>query len=126
MLTVRALELNAHHCCVIQIQTCHGMFLRSLEQNKCAEYLSMVALQPLDIKIEDSGLAVQFVLLWSRAFPGLDHWDLFVCLLCFFVLFCFFLLTGTCSSNLYRLTPEAIPSFVGEVEMSSQRACCCF
>lgn len=48
----------------------------------------MVASQPLDIKIEDSGLVVQFVLQWSRAFPGLDHWGFF-CLLCY-VLFCFF------------------------------------
>lgn len=43
------------------------MFLRSLEQNKCAEFLSMVASQPLDIKIEDSGLVVQLF------FCGLEH-----------------------------------------------------
>lgn len=65
--------VNAYHCFVIQVQTCYRMFLRSLEQSKYAEFLSMVASQPLDIKIEDSGLAVQFALLWSRAFPGLDH-----------------------------------------------------
>lgn len=67
----------------------------------------MVASQLLGIKIEDS-----VGLLSSSFCCGLEHFLDWITRV-WFCFFCF-LLTGTCSSNLYQLTPEAIPSSVGE------------
>lgn len=70
MPTVRALELSERQCCVIQVQTCYGMFVRSLEQSgvqNCFPWL------PGLLTLEDHGPTPQVALLPSRALPGSDH-----------------------------------------------------
>lgn len=49
--------VNECQSCVIQVQTCYKIAFRSPEQSRCAKSLSVVALQPLTIKIKDCGPA---------------------------------------------------------------------
>lgn len=103
---VRPLELSERQCCVIQVQTCYGMFLRSLEHSSVQSRFFWLP-QPPDIRIEDCRPAARVTLLLLEHF--LDWITIVFCL------------PRPTAPSLISCLLRLQPSPVGEVKTGSQR-----